>query len=258
MAIIGLLHPGEMGAGFGARLVDAGHTVLWASDGRSQYTADRAAEAGFTDIGTVAALGEGSEVILSICPPVNAVETADSVPGFRGCYVDANAIAPATAQSIADRVHARGGDYVDGGIIGRSPKAEGDVRIYLSGPSAPSVVALFDETVITTVVVGPDLTAASAIKAAFSGWNKTTNALLIAVREYAQAAGVEEALMEEWARSQPQLAAKYTAAIAAAEARGWRWAGEMLEIGRAFDAAGLPGDFHRGAAEIFGARPRPA
>ena len=258
MAIIGLLHPGEMGAGFGARLTDAGHTVLWASDGRSRQTAERATAAGSTDVGTVAAVAEGSEVILSICPPVNAAEIADSVAGFRGCYVDANAIAPATAQSIADRVYARGGDFVNGGIIGRSPRVEGDVRIYLSGPSAPAVVALFDQTVITTVIVGPELTAASAIKAAFSGWNKTTNALLIAVREYARAAGVEEALLVEWARSQPELEAKYTAAIATAEARGWRWAGEMLEIESAFEAAGVPGDFQRGAARIFGARPRPA
>jgi 3-hydroxyisobutyrate dehydrogenase-like beta-hydroxyacid dehydrogenase len=38
-ASIGLLHPGEMGAGIGAVLVDAGYTVLWASTGRSEVSA---------------------------------------------------------------------------------------------------------------------------------------------------------------------------------------------------------------------------
>ena len=36
MAIIGLLHPGEMGAAVGGCLVSVGHTVLWDPDGRSR------------------------------------------------------------------------------------------------------------------------------------------------------------------------------------------------------------------------------
>jgi len=31
---VGLLHPGEMGAGIGAAAVDAGYVVTWASAGR--------------------------------------------------------------------------------------------------------------------------------------------------------------------------------------------------------------------------------
>ena len=37
--IIGLLNPGEMGAAVGRCLTGAGHTVLWASEGRSEQTA---------------------------------------------------------------------------------------------------------------------------------------------------------------------------------------------------------------------------
>ena len=39
-----------------------------------------------------------------------------------------------------------------------------------------------------------------------------------------------------------------------AEAKGWRWVGEMEEIADTFDAAGLPGGFHRAAAEVYRGR----
>jgi hypothetical protein len=39
---IGLLHPGEMGAAFGAALRTRGHDVLWLPEGRSGATRDRA------------------------------------------------------------------------------------------------------------------------------------------------------------------------------------------------------------------------
>jgi len=44
--MIGLLHPGEMGAAVGRCLTGLGYTVLWASDGRGPQTAARAREAG--------------------------------------------------------------------------------------------------------------------------------------------------------------------------------------------------------------------
>ena len=34
-------------------------------------------------------------------------------------------------------------------------------------------------------------------------------------------------------------------------AKAWRFAGEMGEIAATFDQAGLPGDFHAAAAEVF-------
>ena len=56
MATIGVLHPGEMGAAVGAVLAGAGHETVWASGGRSEATARRAAGAGLVDAVTVAEL----------------------------------------------------------------------------------------------------------------------------------------------------------------------------------------------------------
>jgi 3-hydroxyisobutyrate dehydrogenase-like beta-hydroxyacid dehydrogenase len=46
IATVGLLHPGAMGAAVGRVLIDAGHAVLWASEGRSAESAARARRAG--------------------------------------------------------------------------------------------------------------------------------------------------------------------------------------------------------------------
>ena len=73
---IGLLHPGEMGSSVGAAARADGHAVLWASEGRSESTRDRARGAGLTDVGSVAALVESSDVVFSVCPPNAALELA--------------------------------------------------------------------------------------------------------------------------------------------------------------------------------------
>jgi len=100
--VIGLLHPGEMGAEVGRCLAERGHLVLWASHGRSEQTATRAAMAGLTDAGTAADLAGRADAIISVCPPHGALAVARSVRGFGGLYVDANAISPATARQVAE------------------------------------------------------------------------------------------------------------------------------------------------------------
>ena len=59
-----------------------------------------------------------------------------AAPGFRGVYVDANAVAPGTARAIGDVVEAAGARFVDGGIIGPANRKPGAARIYLSGHAA--------------------------------------------------------------------------------------------------------------------------
>jgi 3-hydroxyisobutyrate dehydrogenase-like beta-hydroxyacid dehydrogenase len=242
--IVGLLHPGEMGSAIGGGLAAAGHEVVWASDGRSEATAGRAAS--FRDVRSVAEVCASAEVIFSIVPPHAALDVAQSLREFGGIVVDANAIAPATAAEVGGLVSR----FVDGGIVG-GPEAP---RLYLSGGEAESVASLFAGSVVATEVVGN----ASAVKCAYAAWTKGTAAMLLAIRDFARAEGVEEALVAEWARSQPRLAARLAAAERSAEAKGWRWIGEMEEIARAFAADGLPSGFHEAAAEVYRATPRSA
>jgi hypothetical protein len=71
------------------------------------------------------------------------------------------------------------------------------------------------------------------------------------VRALAVTEGVDEALLAEWHRSQPDLPKRSEAAARDNARKAWRFVGEMEEITATFEAAGLPGDFHEAAAEIY-------
>jgi len=265
---IGLLHPGEMGAAVGQCLAGAGHRVLWVPDGRSSATAARAAAAGLTGVGGgLAELVRRAEVIMSVAPPLAALDIARQVAGFGGVYVDANAISPATAREVAGIVEAGGASYVDGGIIGTPPVMPGFIRLYLSGPKAGDVRDLFDGSPVDARLVDHELRAgagaeagasgaggigaASAVKMAYASWTKGSAALLLAAQALGRAEGVEDTLLAEWGISQPGLAGRAERAAGSAGAKGWRWVAEMEEIAAAMAEAGLPDGFHQAAAEIY-------
>ena len=256
--VIGLLHPGEMGAAVAGCLTARGYQVLWTPAGRSAGTAARAAAAGLSAAASLAELAARAGVILSICPPHAALqvarEVAGSPGGFRGLFVDANAISPGTARQVRTIVGQAGASYVDGGIIGLPPGGRpGSTRLYLSGPRAGQVRDLFTGTALDARVIDQDegSVAASAVKMAYAGWTKGTAALILAVRALARAEGVEDVLLAEWALSQPDLAGRSAGAARSAAAKGWRWTGEMTEIAASMTAAGLPDGFHQAAADIF-------
>jgi hypothetical protein len=165
--------------------------------------------------------------------------------------VDANAVAPATAREVAEVVRAAGGRFVDGGIVGPPPHETGTTRLYLSGADAGEAAELFAGSILDALVVSGEVGDASAVKMAYAAWTKGTAAMLLAIRELASYEGVESALLAEWDLSQPELRDRFERAARSAEAKGWRWVGEMEEIAATFEAAGLPGGFHRAAAEVY-------
>ncbi|HZP73237.1 MAG TPA: DUF1932 domain-containing protein [Gaiellaceae bacterium] len=214
--IVGLVHPGEMGAAIGSR-IDA--DVVWCSEGRSEATRVRAA--GFRDVSWDELLR--SDVLLSIVPPHAALDVARAAQGFEGIYVDANAISPMRAHEIA-ALHPR---FVDGGIIG----GPDDPRLYLSEPVLPNAIVVDDP---------------SALKMAFAAWSKGSAAMLLAIERVARHYGVWDELPWDDA-----LRARVERAHRSAETKGWRWIGEMEEIADTFAAAGEPDGFHRAAAEVY-------
>lgn len=249
MATIGLLHPGEMGAALGRVLRDRGHDVLWASSDRSEATSKRAQAAGLDDVQSVETLVERSDVIFSVCPPHAARNVARATRASAGLFVDANAIAPATARDIA--AERDGSSFVDGGIVGPPPQTSGTTRLYLSGAQASTIADLFEQSAVDARVVSENVGDASAVKMTYAAWTKGTAALLLAIQAVAEAEGVEPTLTKEWRLSLPDLPEAVARAQRSASAKGWRWVGEMEEIAATFAAAGLPDGFHRAAAEIF-------
>lgn len=249
---IAVLHPGEMGAAVGACLFARSARVVWASGGRSPATRSRAESAGLEDLSLVERAVGAADVVLSVCPPHAALSLAREVArrGFRGIYVDANAVSPDTARQVARVVEAAGATFVDGGIIGPPPVRAGTSRIYLSGGAAPEVAALFAGSNLEAIPLEGPVGAASALKVCYAAWTKGATALLAAIRVLAEHEGVERALLAEWKLSQPGLDKRSEAVIVQAR-KAWRWVGEMEEIAASFEATGLPGGFSLAAAEIY-------
>jgi 3-hydroxyisobutyrate dehydrogenase-like beta-hydroxyacid dehydrogenase len=249
---IAIVHPGEMGAAIGGLLVGEGHDVLWLPSGRSVASARRAEAAGMRPVDQEQILD--ADVILSVCPPFAAVEVARSLRGTKALVIEANAVSPATAQEVAGIVGER---CVDGGIVGPPPpSAAGTTRLFLSGHLASDAAAIFAPTDLEPVVLEGTRTAASALKMAYAAWTKGSAALLLGAFALARSNSVDDALVDEWRRSQPGLEPRLQMAVDAAVAKGWRWVGEMQEIAATFTQAGLPPGFAEAAAEVFAASPR--
>ena len=113
------------------------------------------------------------------------------------------------------------------------------------------MAALFAGTNLEARVLSGEPGAASALKAAYAGWTKGSAALLLTMRELARAEGVEDALLEEWRLSIPELEEHVAGAERSARRKGWRWVGEMEEIAHSMAAHDLPTGFHEAAAEVF-------
>jgi hypothetical protein len=245
---IGFLHPGAMGSAVAGAC--AGER-LWASEDRTAATHKRAADAGLADCGTLERVVEAASVIVSICPPDQALAVATRVAelGFTGLYVDANAIAPATAHSISDLF----AHYLDGGIVGPPPERAGTTRLYLSGDhaTAVSLAQRWADSELAVHVMEADVGAASALKMCFAAWGKHNYALLLAINAVARSFGVLDDLRGEWAISRPDHEERSEFAVRNTSYRAWRWHGEMYEIAATFEAAGMPPDFHYGAARIY-------
>ena len=248
---VGVLHPGEMGASVAASLLAGSHDVAWCSAERSEHSRARAVE--LQEFSQLDDLVAWAEVLISVCPPAYALQQAQAVQAcaFDGLYVDANAIAPATASAIAQLM---GVAYVDGGIIGPPAWQSGTTRIYLSGNNANVVAGLFTGAALEGIAIpqaqGNDA-AASALKMAYAAYTKGHSALLLATNAVAHNSGVLDVLRSEWEQSLPGLSQRSEITANAISPKAWRFVGEMQEISATFAGAGLPAGFHNGAAEFY-------
>ena len=250
---IGILHPGAMGVSVAASAVNSGYKVFWASEGRSTQTRERAEKVGLHDAGTLARLCETCSVIFSVCPPHAAEAVADQVldHGFRGLYLDANAISPQRVVEIGSRMSQAGVTFVDGGIIGGPAWEPGSTWLYLSGPGAELVATLFAAGPLETSVIGQEAGKASALKMCYAAWTKGTTALLCAILAAADALDVWPELEQQWSRDWPGFDQEATGRVRRVTAKAWRFTGEMDEISATFRRAGLPGGFHAAAADVY-------
>jgi 3-hydroxyisobutyrate dehydrogenase-like beta-hydroxyacid dehydrogenase len=248
MPRVGILHPGEMGSVAAASLSNSGNQVYWTSEGRGSRTKNRAAALNLQDAGSIARLSETCETIVSVCPPEFADDVADRVleTGFRGLYVDANAISLERVRRMEQRMRDRGVTFVDGGIIGLATMSPGQVRLYLSGDAAPEAAAYFAAGPMQPEVMDGPVGQASALKMCFAAYNKGMTAMLAAILATAESLGVRATLERQ--ASWPSGVAQR---IQKSAPKAWRFVPEMHEIAATLEDAGVTPGFHQAAAEIY-------
>lgn len=249
--VVGILHPGAMGASIGAALKARAGQVIWAAAGRSYETSRRAELADLVAVRDVDQLVRRANLVISICPPAAALDVAAEVAAFGrpALYVDANAIAVETVTEIeqmfgTDRV-------VDASIIGPPAWRAGSTVLWAAGEQAAALAELFGGSAVEARVLGKRLGSASALKACFALQSKAMPALWYAVAAAAREYGVDEALRLELGRDGINLDAELDRITERAATKAWRWCGEMDEAAKVLRAIGLPDGFSSSAAEVY-------
>jgi 3-hydroxyisobutyrate dehydrogenase-like beta-hydroxyacid dehydrogenase len=249
-----------MGHAVGALLAERGFRLVSALAERSELTRARAARAGIEDAVDLDGVVRAAEGVLAILPPAEAEPLAHRVAeamARTGCspiYADCNAVSPATTRKIAAVIGDAGAPFIDAGIIGGPPGPDrADTRFYASGPRATwleGLAARGERGGMAVIGLGEEIGRASAIKMAYAALTKGTMTLQTAVLVAAMRLGVFEELGREFENSQSQAWARMRI-LPFLPADSGRWIGEMEQIAATFHDAGVPDDFHRGAAAIF-------
>jgi 3-hydroxyisobutyrate dehydrogenase-like beta-hydroxyacid dehydrogenase len=192
-------------------------------------------------------------MIISICPPHAAEEVAQSVveAGFKGLYLDGNAISPQRAIKMGQTLTANRLQFVDGGIIGGPAWTPKETWLYLSGEHANEIAACFSNGPLETRIIGNEIGKASALKMCYAAYTKGTTALLCAILATAESLNVREELYQRWDMDEPGFSEQINRRVRRVTAKAWRFEGEMKEIAATFHEAGLPDGFHQSAAEIY-------
>ncbi|MEV3875050.1 DUF1932 domain-containing protein [Streptomyces sp. NPDC049906] len=250
---VGILHPGSMGAAVAAQLRRAGVRVLWDPSGRSTATVRRAHRAGLEESGGLAELVERCDTVISLCPPAAAEDIALQVAGHGPAgrvYVEANAIAPERVRRIARGLP--GTAVVDAAVIGSPPSGGKQPRLYVSGPpdTVGALERLFADTDVRVHPLGEEIGRASALKLAYTAYQKTSRVLAAIAYGAAEANGVTDELLS----LAGQRSASYLTEpdyIPKTAARAWRWAPELREAAALVAAAGLPDDVLHATAAVL-------
>lgn len=253
MSEIGILYPGEMGVSIAASAKKSGHQVYWLSQDRSDKTRARAEEHSLIEISSLTDFCKACEIIFSICPPHAAEDVANAVvgAGFKGLYLDANAISPQHTLRIGQILKKGSIQFVDGGIIGGPAWAPKETWLYLSGQRAGEIAACFSNGPLETKILGEEIGKASALKMCYAAYSKGTTALLAAILAASESLGVRDELNQHWDREDPGFSEKVNQRTRRVTAKAWRFEGEMHEIASTLSEEGLPNGFHQAAAEVY-------
>jgi L-threonate 2-dehydrogenase len=240
LASIAILAPGQMGNSFAAlfRTQSPSIRLITNLQGRSPRTVSLARDAGIEDVGSHEEILRQADLILSILVPSQAAALGQGIATSAAAispsllrtkfYIDLNAVAPSTTQSISKLFASTPIAFIDGGVIGGPATATTSPLIALSGPRAAeldeSLSPLFGGR--TKVVGDTDSGQASALKLSYASLSKGLTALATNASVLASEHGVLSALVEELGTSNPgalKVVQNNVPWATAKVSRAWSW-----------------------------------
>ena len=252
---VAILSPGDMGHSVGAVLKENGMRIVTCLKGRSERTAELAAEAGFEDLPSLEDVVSESDVIMSILVPGAAREIASQVANALRAtsadvlFVDCNAVAPSTARDVARIIESAGGRMVDAGIIGPPPTRPGN-RFYASGPGTKEFATLNQYGLDIRPLPG-EVGQASGLKVCYAAMTKGLQALGLELLVAADAMGLHDELAAEQAESMSTVRGWIERSIPTMPPKAHRWVSEMEEIAQAFADLGMTPKLFQGVADMY-------
>lgn len=241
---VGILFPGEMGSTLGRHMLSRGVRVVTTLEGRSERSARLATTAGLEVLDSVCEVVTQADVLVSVVAPAAATAVARRVAAElpmrhgRTLYVDINSISPVTLAEVRSILDLPAVDLVDASIHGLASRFIATGTLYLSGPAAAEVAALFGSPP-RAVVLGDEVGRASLLKMLIGGVNKGLVALLLELSEVA----LEEGMLDElWAvcrASYPGVMEPFERLLPTYPVHAGRRAEEMAELELTVAAAGL-------------------
>ncbi|CAF1355040.1 unnamed protein product [Rotaria sp. Silwood1] len=256
---IAIMSPGDMGHAIGRVLLadkQQRFRVITNLTGRSERTQKLSNSAKIIDVQTDDELVRQADIILSIVAASNVKSLAQRFASYlandeRKLYVDCNAVAPETIESITALFPH--GNFVDGCIIGPPPRlGEYIPSIYFSGRHAQKLVDLFQNAaLVNTRAIGPKIGHATSLKICESSMIKGMTAIAIQACIAARSLGVGEIFFDQLKQSRPHLFKDINTIIPHVPPRAARWATEMGEIAKTYENIGLSPKIFDGAADTY-------
>lgn len=229
---IGILFPGEMGSALATFLLQNGRRVVGTIAERGARTRNLAVATGMELLPTLPAVVGEADVLISTVTPGAALSVAQEIcqhrPSAGKLFIDANSIAPRTAEQIAALCREANVDFVDMAIRGLASQLADRGAVYLSGAQASRVESLLQPLEVENL--GPDPGAASRLKIMMSGMSKGVAAQFIELSLAAHQAGMLPRFLAGVGRYYPDILAAMRSVLPTYPQHAGRRAEELAEV----------------------------
>lgn len=210
---IGLVGYGEVGKTFTSGLKpNASAMGAWdlkfATPATREAELAHAAQAGVTAHGSMQALCEASDLVISAVTASNTLAVAEEASRFirpGAIFLDLNSASPGTKQKAAALIGARGAFYVEAGVMTSVPPYGIRVPMLLGGAKAAELAERLNTWGMDAKAVSDQLGVASAIKMCRSVMIKGLEALVIESYATARAYGVEDHVLPTLQETFPSI-----------------------------------------------------